>query len=169
MVGERAKQATAGALKIIASVTIERSPEDLYKFWREFSNLPQIMTHLESVEIDEDGGTRWTAKGPGKMHVVWRARVTDDRPNELIAWRSLEGGDISNAGCVAFHPASGGRGTEVTLEMSYRPPGGKLGAWFAKTFGEAPEQQVEDDLKRFKQLMEAGEFPTIEGQPSGPR
>jgi len=85
----------------------------------------------------------------------------------MIAWRSQPGADVDNAGSVTFKPATIGRGTEVRVELSYAPPAGKVGATVAKLLGEDPKRQLDDDLRHFKQLMEAGERPTTEGQPSG--
>jgi uncharacterized membrane protein len=99
--------------------------------------------------------------------IEWDADIIDDRPNELIAWASIEGADVDNSGFVRFKPAPGNRGTEVKVVIEYNPPGGVLGSALAKLFGEEPEQQIGDELNRFKQLMEAGEIATTEGQPAG--
>jgi uncharacterized membrane protein len=153
--------------KVEKSVTINRPPEELYSFWRNFENLPQFMKHLESVTVTGDGRSHWVAKGPAGSSVEWDAEVYNEKENELIAWRSLEGSQVDNAGSVHFEPAAGGRGTVVRVVLKYDPPAGKLGALVARLFGESPEQQVEEDLRRFKQLMEAGETLTTAGQPSG--
>jgi uncharacterized membrane protein len=146
--------------------TIQRSPEDLYNFWRNFENLPRIMSHLKSVSRDRDI-THWVARAPFGMSVEWDAEIISERPNELIGWRSVDGGDVDNAGSVHFTPAPGNRGTEVRIVLKYDPPAGKLGALVAGLFGEEPEQQITEDLRHFKQIMEAGEIPTVEGQSSG--
>jgi len=125
------------------------------------------MRHLQSVQILGENRSRWTARGPLGKNVSWDAEVINDKPNELIAWRSVEGSDIHNAGSVRFRPGPNGRGTEVTVELNYEPPAGMVGATIARLFGESPEVQVREDLRRFKQLMEAGEIPTVEGQTSG--
>ena len=138
------------------SITINRPPEEIYSFWRDFRNLPRVMSHLESVEVTGDRESHWVAKAPAGMKVEWDAIITDDKPNELIAWRSVEGSEVQNSGIVRFQPAPGGRGTEIQVELQYNPPGGRLGGMIAKLFGEAPEQQIEEDLRRFKQLMETG-------------
>ena len=138
-------------------ITVNRSPEELYTFWRRFENLPRFMTHLIAVRVLEEGRSHWEVKAPAGMTVEWDAEIIADRPNELIAWRSLEGADVDNAGSVRFKPAPGGKGTEVSVEMQYIPPAGVIGATFAKLFGEAPEQQMQEDLRRFKQVMEVGE------------
>ena len=138
------------------SITINRPPEEIYSFWRDFRNLPRVMSHLESVEVTGDRESHWVAKAPAGMKVEWDAIITDDKPNELIAWRSVEGAEVQNSGIVRFQPAPGGRGTEIQVELQYNPPGGRLGGMIAKLFGEAPEQQIEEDLRRFKQLMETG-------------
>ena len=148
-------------------VTIGRSPEELYKFWRDFQNLPRFMKHLESVQVMDEKRSHWIVKAPAGTTVEWDAEITEDRPNELITWRSLEGADVDNTGSVRFERAPGARGTVVRVDIQYNPPGGKLGSLVAKLFGEEPGQQIQEDLYRFKQLMETGEVATTEGQPSG--
>jgi uncharacterized membrane protein len=152
--------------RIEKSFTINRSPEEIYRFWRNFENLPRFMKHLESVRVT-DGRSHWVAKAPTGQTVQWDAEITDERENERIAWRSLPGADVDNAGSVRFRPAPGGRGTVVTVSMEYSPPGGGAGAALIRLLGDAPERQVEEDLRRFKEVMEAGEIPTIAGQPHG--
>jgi len=154
-------------VKVEKSFTINRSAADLYRFWRNFENLPRFMNHLESIRVLSDRRSHWVACGPLGTHVEWDAEIINERPNELIAWRSLEGSDVDTAGSVHFLEAPGMRGTEVRVTLKYDPPGGKLGASLAKLFGEAPEQQIQEDLRRFKQVMEAGEIPTTQGQPTG--
>jgi uncharacterized membrane protein len=154
-------------IRVQKSITVNRSPEELYRFWQHFENLPRFMNHLQSVQVAGEKRSHWKAKAPAGMTVEWDAEIIADRPNELIAWRSLEGADVDNAGSVHFKPAPGGRGTEVRVEMQYIPPGGVIGATIAKLFGEAPEQQVQEDLRRFKQLMEAGEVVQSEATARG--
>ena len=138
-------------------ITIGRPPEELYRFWRDFQNLPRFMEHLQSVQVLDDRRSRWTARAPAGSSVEWTAEITEDRPNELISWRSVENTDVPNSGSVRFLTAPGGRGTEVHVELRYDPPGGKLGALVAKLFGEEPSQQVNGDLRRLKQVIETGE------------
>jgi uncharacterized membrane protein len=163
----RGVKTTNGAIPIVAALAVDRSPEDLYRYWRDFTNLPRFMTHLESVELTGDRRSHWKARGPAGSSVEWDAEITEDRPNEFIAWRSIEGADVDNEGSVRFAPAPGGRGTFVTVEMQYRPPMGTLGAAVAAWFGEDPTQTVKMDLRRFKQVMETGEAITTQGQPAG--
>jgi uncharacterized membrane protein len=146
-----------GGMARVNTITIHRSPEEVYQFWRDFQNLPRFMYHLESVQVIDDRRSHWVAKAPAGTTVEWDAEITDDRPNQLISWRSVEGSDVENYGSVRFEQAPGGRGTEVRVEIEYNPPGGALGAGIAKIMGRAPEQQIKDDLYRFKQVMETGE------------
>jgi uncharacterized membrane protein len=150
-------------IHVRAAITVNRSPEELYRFWHNFENLPRFMSHLESVQVIGDRRSHWKAKGPAGTTVEWDAEITEDRPNERIAWRSLEGADVDNSGSVRFVKAPGGRGTEVHVEMRYDPPGGPIGAAIAKLFGQAPEQQLKDDLHHLKQVMETGEVVLSEG------
>ncbi len=143
--------------KVEKSVTINRTPEELYGFWRNFRNLPRFMKHLADVRITGDNRSHWVAKAPAGTTVQWEAEIYNEKENELIAWRSLEGADVDNAGSVRFEADPSGRGTVVRVALKYDPPGGRLGKIVAKLFGEAPDQQVEDDLNRFKRLMEVGD------------
>ncbi|HEX8143302.1 MAG TPA: SRPBCC family protein [Pyrinomonadaceae bacterium] len=154
-------------IKVDKSITINKSPEELYRFWRRFENLPRFMNHLESVTTTGEGRSHWVAKAPAGSTVQWDAEIYNEKENELIAWRSLDGADVDNAGSVRFEPSAGGRGTTVRVTLRYDPPGGALGAAVAKLFGENPEQQIDEDLRRFKQVMETGEIATTEGQTSG--
>jgi uncharacterized membrane protein len=156
-------------IKVEKSVMINKSPEELYRFWHNFENLPRFMRHLESVKNTGADGkrTHWVAKAPMGTTVEWDAEVINDKPNELIAWRSLENADVDNAGSVRFASAPAGHGSIVKVSLEYDPPGGVVGATIAKLFGEEPAQQIEEDLRRFKQIMEAGEILTTEGQSSG--
>lgn len=163
---QTAGKKTAG-IHLRESITIDRAVEDIYRFWRDIENLPRIMNHIESVREIGPGRTHWVAKGLAGMRVEWHSEIIEDRPNELISWRSLEGSDVDHSGSVRFLRAPGGRGTVVRIEMDYRPPGGTIGAKIAKLLGATPEKQIAVDLRRLKQLMETGEITTTEGQPSG--
>jgi uncharacterized membrane protein len=154
-------------IKVEKSVTVNRSPEELYRFWRNFENLPRFMNHLESVRTTAGNRSHWVAKAPAGSSVEWDAEIYNEKENELIAWRSLEGADVDSAGSVHFQAAPGGRGTEVRVVLKYDPPGGIIGATIARLFGEEPSQQIEEDLRRFKQVMETGETSTTTGQSSG--
>jgi uncharacterized membrane protein len=148
---------------------INRSREDLYAFWRNFEQLPRIMTHLERVQVMDDRRSHWVAKAPkiAGGSIEWDAEITQDEPNSAIAWRSLPGSQVDTRGEIRFITAPGDRGTEVHVTMEYVPPAGKLGHWVATLFGEAPRRQMRDDLRNFKSLMETGEIPSIKGQPQG--
>jgi uncharacterized membrane protein len=157
------------SIKVEKTVTINKSPEELYRLWHNFENLPTFMKHLKHVKVYDEKRSHWIANAPLGNSVEWDAEIINDQENRLIAWASVEGADIDNSGFVRFQPAPTGRGTEVKVVMEYNPPGGVIGATVAKLFGEEPEQQIGDDLRRFKQLMEAGEIATTEGQPVGSR
>ncbi len=152
-------------IKVVKSCTINRTCEELFQFWRRFANLPQFMKHLVSVTETSDTESHWVAQ-VGKKTTEWDAVIFNEHPNELIAWRTREGSDIAHAGTVRFKPAPGNRGTEVTISFEYEPPTGKAIAFLSKLFGKEPGQLVEKDLMRFKSVMETGEIPTTEGQPS---
>lgn len=154
-------------IEVVKSLTVNRPPEELYRFWRNFENLPTAMRHLESVTVRDDRRSHWAVKGSAGTRVEWDAEIVNEKANQLIAWRSCEGSDIDHWGVVRFVSAPGGRGTQVRVELEYEPVGGTFGSTVAKLFGEEPGRQIGDDLRRFKQLMETGEVPTTEGQPTG--
>jgi uncharacterized membrane protein len=157
--GQRAVRAQkSGRVQVTKAITINRPVNEIYGFWRNFQNLPRFMDHLESVQVLDDRRSRWKAKAPAGTTVEWEAEINEDRPDQLISWRSLPDATVTNAGAVRFSPAPGNRGTEIIVDMRYDPPGGIIGAAFAKLFGEEPNQQVEDDLRRFKQVIETGEI-----------
>ncbi len=153
--GEGAEE--RGAKHVTKSIVIDSTPEELYQFWHDFERLPEFMRHLESVRTTGEGRSHWRAKGPAGSTVEWDAEITEDRPNELIAWRSVEGSEVYNAGAVRFEQATGKRGAIVTVDMDYTPPGGLVGVVVAKLFGEEPDGQLQEDLRRFKQVIELGE------------
>ena len=156
-----------GTLRVRKRITVGRPAEALYRFWRDFSNLHRFMDKVESVQATGDRRTHWKAKGPAGVTVEWDAELTDDRPNELIAWRSVDHLPFRHSGIVRFEPAPAGRGTTVTVEMEYTPPGGTLTAAAAKLIGYAPEQQLHEDLRCFKQLMETGQVALSESMITG--
>ncbi|CAN5761939.1 hypothetical protein BH24DEI2_BH24DEI2_13830 [soil metagenome] len=161
------KEERSGGIDVTESVTINKPASELYDYWRDFENLPHVMSHLKSVENLEGDRSHWVAKGPVNTSIEWDAELTYDQKNERIAWRSLEGATVPNEGYVEFKDAPGGRGTELKVSLTYHPPLGPVGAAVAKLFGEEPNQQVGEDLKKFKQRMETCEVATVEGQTSG--
>ncbi len=144
------------------SIIVNAPPEEVYQFWHDFENLPRFMRYLESVQVTGEGRSHWVAKAPGGT-VEWDAEITEDRPNQLISWRSLEGSEVANTGTVRFEQAAGGRGTVVRVELDYSPPGGAAGALVAKLMGEDPDGQMQVDLRRFKQIVEIGEVVVSDG------
>jgi uncharacterized membrane protein len=167
--GSRRRGPTERGRTLHAAITVNRPPDEVYRVWRDLENLPRFMIHLESVQSTGDGHSHWRAKSPLRGHVEWDADIVGDRPGELIAWQSTGGAIAGNSGSVRFTEAPGGRGTEVRVELRYSAPGGPAGAAFARLLGEHPEQQVRDDLRRFKQVMETGEVVRSEGSPEGTR
>ncbi len=167
---EQAIEATGinKAIRVEKTVTIQnKTPEELYRFWHDFENLPTFMKHLKSVTAVNERRSHWVASAPLGTSVEWDAEIITDHENQLIAWASVDNADVENSGFVRFQPAPQGRGTEVKVVMEYSPPAGGLTAAIAKVFGEEPEQQIGDDLRGFKMLMETGELATTEGQSSG--
>jgi uncharacterized membrane protein len=159
LAGERRTTALArpGGVSVTRAITVNRPRDEVYRFWRDFTNLPRFMSHLESVELLGERRSRWTARAIAGTCVTWEAEIVDDRPGELISWRSVDNADVPNAGAVRFVPAPGNRGTEIHIDVQYAPPAGKIGAAIAKLFGSEPGQQIAGDLRRFKQVLEVGE------------
>jgi len=154
-------------IRVDKSITIARPPHEVYAFWRDLSNLSRFMKNVETVTQLEGNRSHWIVAGPGGRKVEWDAVIHNEIPGEMVAWRSLEGATVQNAGSVWFKEAPAGRGTEVKVEISYRPPAGALGAAVAWLWGKDPSHQIAEDLHRLKQILEAGEIPTTEGQPRG--
>jgi uncharacterized membrane protein len=163
----RAHRARGRMIRVDLGVTVNRTPAEAYRYWRDVENLPRFLSHLEAVRADDLRRSHWIARGPAGRHIEWDAEIVDDQPNRSIAWRSLPGARVPNAGRVRFVPAPGDRGTEVRVQLGYAPPGGAVGRAVAKLFGEEPEQQVRDDLRRFKQVLETGDVVRSEGSPDG--
>jgi uncharacterized membrane protein len=153
---ERTSVPAQQGVKIERSMTINRPASELYAFWRQFENLPRVLRHLKAVRVDDAKRSHWTARGPFDMAIEWDAELINERTDELIAWRSLPGGDIETAGSIRFRPLGQGQGTEVDISLKYNPPAGQLGATLASWLGADLEQMLADDLEVFKQTMEWG-------------
>jgi uncharacterized membrane protein len=145
------------------AIVIQRSPEELYRFWRDFDNLPRFLTHIERVQTFDEKRSHWVARTPFGLPLEWNAEIINERPNELLAWRSLRGAAVDSAGSIHFRPVSGGRATEVRVNLKYDPPGGQMTDALAWLFGEDLDHQLEDDLRRLRQMMETGETATVAG------
>jgi uncharacterized membrane protein len=152
-------------VKIRQSVTVAgRTPEELYRFWKDFGNLPRFMRNVESVRMIGGNRSHWVVQGPAGHTEEWYAEVIADRENELIGWRSIRG-SVDHAGSVRFERAPGDRGTVVQVRLQYNPPGGRIGAAFARILGEHPDRQVLEDLRRMKRLLEEGQTADARPEP----
>jgi uncharacterized membrane protein len=157
----------ARGIHVDESVTINKPIAEVYRFWRNFENLPTFMQHLDAVAVRDEGISHWVAKGPAGTRVEWDARIINEVDNQVIGWQSLEGATVATAGSVNFDETD--HGTLVRVHLQYDPPAGRLGALVARLFGEEPNQTIREDLRRFKRLLETGEIPTTDGQPTGRR
>jgi len=144
-------------VRVEKSITVNRPPEEVYRAWRNFANLPRFMKHLVSVQ-EQGNRSHWVARAPAGLTVAWDAEIIKDEPGRVISWRSLPSATVATAGSVHFSAAPSGRGTEVHVELKYDPPGGQLGSWLASAFGADPNRQVEEDLRNFKQMAEGGSW-----------
>ncbi|WP_437057766.1 SRPBCC family protein [Streptomyces sp. enrichment culture] len=156
-------------MELTAATTVTRSPGEVYALWKDLKRLPDFMAHLDEVRVTGPRTSHWRAGAPFGKAVEWDAEITQDEPGRLIAWRSVDGADVDNSGEVRFGAAPGGRGTEIRVTLRYALPGGELGKAAARYFGEEPHQQLDDDLRRFKQIVEIGEVVRSEGAPGGKR
>lgn len=157
------------AMHVKKSLTVNRGAEECYRFWRNFENFPRFMAHLDSVQQVDTHRSHWVAHAPLGRQLEWTAELTTDRPGLELGWRSVAGSDIEHVGAVRFSAAPGGRGTRIDVDVDYVPPFGKAGVTVAKLFGEEPARQIDEDLRRFKQLIETGEIATTVGQSAGKR
>lgn len=162
-------RADGGPVEATASVTVRRPRAEVYEFWRRLENLPRFMVHLDAVEVIDGRRSRWAATAPFGRTVEWDAEVVDEQPGERLHWASTERAAVRNEGAVALRDAPGGRGTEVRVTVRYEPPAGDLGRAVARYFGEEPVQQLDDDLRRLKQVLETGEVVRSDGSPEGAR
>lgn len=168
-VSDASPEAEAGDTIVGRTVTIHRSRAELYTFWREFTNLPLFMENIERIDVLGPSRTHWVVKAPGGSAVEWDSVITEEVPNERIAWSTTDEASIRHSGCVEFRDAPGGRGTAVTATIVYDPPGGAIGKAIAKLFQREPRIQARQDLRRFKQLMETGEIATSQPPDAAPR
>ena len=141
-------------VKVDKSVDVRRSPVELYHFWHQLTNLPEVMPHVVSVTL-QDSRSHWVVAGPAGMQVEWDAEFINEKPGELIAWQSMPGSAVQSAGSVRFEPIDDGQSTRVRVVLEYLPPAGKAGDFVARLLGSAPDQQLETDLRRFKERMES--------------
>ena len=164
--GERARSDSFA----VASTTVGKSPEEVYSYWRDLTKLPLFMAHLDSVQVSDMDRSRshWQATAPFGRTVEWDAEIVEDVPGKHLAWRSIEDADVHNDGRVEFKEAPGGQGTEVRVALRYEGVGA-LARAAARYFGEEPRQHLDDDLRRFKQVMETGEVVRSDGALGGKR
>jgi uncharacterized membrane protein len=157
------RQALSGPRGVVVeeSVVINRSADELFRFWRNLENLPRFMQHLESVERVTDTLSRWKAKGPG-VDLEWNAEIINEVPSKVIGWRSLEHSDVVSAGSVNFEEIAPGRTTRVRVRLQYAPPGGQVGAALARLLGRDAATEIREDLHQLKQMIETGQISASE-------
>ena len=146
------------AITIDKAINVNATPDVLYALWSNFENFPQFMANVLEVRNIDDNRSHWKVAGPAGIPVEWDAEITKIVPNEMIAWRSVPGSTVENAGYVLFEPNDDGS-TEVTVRMSYNPPAGAIGHAVAAAFGADPKSEMDEDLMRMKSLLETGKLP----------
>lgn len=148
-------------------LTVNKSKDEVYQFWRKLDNLPSFMKHLESVTVIDEKLSEWKARIPGGLGTIsWKSEITRDIPGEAIEWKSIENSTIENSGSVTFKDA-GKYGTEVRIEILYQAPAGYIGKGIGELLSPLTESMIREDIKNFRRMIETGELPTIEGQTSG--
>ena len=158
---------TGPGITLEDAITVHKPAAQVYRFWRHLENHPRFVAHLESVVSTGDKRSHWVAKAPMQLPIEWDSEIVEERENALLSWRSMPGADVDHAGTVRFREMPNGRGTEVRLRLAYAPPGGQAGLAVARLFKSLTAQQLQEDLRRFKQIIEAGEAPTVADQPVG--
>lgn len=156
------------AIAVHDAIRVQALVEDVYRFWRQLGRLPAFMRHLERVDDLGNGRSHWVARGPGGPAFEWDAEIVHEVENTLITWRSLPGGDVATSGAVRFDPIRRGSSTQVTLAMHFDPPAGRPGRAFAALVGRDPSRMLREDLRRLKQLLEAGEIPRADADQPRP-
>ena len=156
----RAALSGDGGIRVREAVRLEKPVDEVYRFWRRLENLPRFMTYLERVDDLGNGRSHWVAKGPAGLRVEWDAEIINEVENKVIGWRSLLGSQVTIAGSVNFDAVRHGQSSQITVHLQYAPPAGRAAALVAQLFGREPSQTVREDLRRLKQLLEAGEIPT---------
>jgi uncharacterized membrane protein len=149
-------------VQLTEAITVNRSIEDVYAYWRDFENFPRFMRHIEEVRVS-GRRSHWRATGPAGVSVAWEAELIEERPHERLSWRTVEPSDVVHHGSVRFGRAPRSSGTEVWVSLYYSPPAGRMGRGIARLLGSDPESQVREDLRRLKQLMETGEIAVSDG------
>lgn len=142
-------------IRVEKMVEIGRPPAQVFGYWRQLKNLPRFMPHLRSVEETGSRTSHWVVEGPAGHAVEWDAEIINEHPGEMIAWQTLPGAEVRSAGTVRFQPFNDGRNTRVNVVLQYEPPAGGFGASVARIFGETPDRQLDQDLARFRDLVES--------------
>ncbi len=164
---ELARMRHQQGVKLDESIVVNKTPQEAYQFWHDFSNMSRFMNYVEQVQDQGGGRSHWVAQVPGGIRMEWDAELIKDKPNDMISWQSVPGSDVNQAGSVHFEPTPDGRGTRVELHLDYVPPAGPLGHAVVNLLGPDPMNQIKENMRRFKELLETGEIPTTQGQPTG--
>jgi uncharacterized membrane protein len=157
-----------GTVRLASIVTVNRPPAECYGFWRRPQNLPRVLRHVDSVRETGEGRSHWRLRAPAGRSIEWEAELVEDQPNELIAWRSVEGSELTSDAVLRFLPGPKGDGTVVRATLRYKPSPGPSAAALRLLFGTSAAAELKQDLRRFKQVLETGQILTTRGQPHGP-
>ena len=157
------------AAPVSRAVSINKPPEEVYAFFRDFNNLPSFMTDIARIDVIDDKRSHWVVKAPAGRTVEWDSTVTEEDVGERFAYQSEEGGDINNKGVLEFRPGAGGKGTALHVTLVFEPPFGVAGRAIAALFMKDPAIQLRENLVRLKMLLETGEIATSKAPDASPR
>ena len=152
------------AVDIQKTVTINAPIGEVFGFFSRYDSFPKFMRNVREVRDHGTGYSHWTVAGPAGVTVEWDAELTEFEPHRRIAWQSVPGSTVDNAGVIQFQDVGGGA-TRVDIRLSYNPPGGALGHVIAKLFGSDPKSEMDEDLLRLKTMLETGNLPRDAAQP----
>jgi uncharacterized membrane protein len=152
-----ARTSNLEAVEVASSITINKDPGEVYRFWKQPENLPRFMIHLESARAVDERHARWQTRGLLGASETWDVEIVEDEPEQLLAWRLRKDDEVACAGAASFTRGPGGRGTAVHVALHHHASAGDLGAAVARLFGEVPRMQLSGDLRRLKQVLETGE------------
>ncbi|MEI8234203.1 MAG: SRPBCC family protein [Verrucomicrobiota bacterium] len=144
-------------VNLVRSILIERSPEELFAFWRHLPNVTRLTSRVKQVDQLDERRSHWVVQAPWGRRVEWDARVINEHPSALIAWESEPGAEVEHAGSIRFEREPHGLGTVVTVNLEYNPPGGLLGRLGMLFYRKAIRREIEQSLAKLKSLMESGE------------
>lgn len=143
-----------GLIEVTKTIGIEAPVEAVYGYFRNFENFPRVMDHVAEVQA-KNAHSSWKVRGPAGTLVDFDVELVRDERNRLIEWRTLPGQGFEHRGVVRFSPVNAAS-TRLEVRIAYSLPGGRLGDLVAGWFRVDPKRALDDDLLRFKSVLERG-------------